>query len=138
MKRIESLRDLLPGEPHPEEREHTTQRVVERWRAQRVTEHTIQPDPLATWTAKMPGDDVTSHPLHGRAANPFPGVNVLELARRYQAGEIPLELERRVITYIDQYERLAEESVFGGPRRAVRTPEAKPSGPVPNWPGHHR
>lgn len=143
MPKVESLRDLLPGDPHPAEREHTAQRVVERWRQNLVTERTVVPDPLSTWTAKMPGDDVEGHPLHGRATNPFPGINVLELARMLQAGQVPMHLERQVIAYIDQYERLDGQSVFGGPRRVPGSqgpPAAsqEPPGPIPNWPGHHR
>lgn len=137
-----NLRDLLSGESHPSEREMTARRVVERWRAQAPTERTLVPDPLASFTARMPGDDVESHPLHGKASNPFPGVNVLELARRLQAGQVPLDKERQAIAYIDQYERLTGDSVFGGPRRVAGSPQAAPppapKGPVPNWPGHHR
>ena len=139
MRRIKTLRDALPGEPHPKEAEQTIRRVVDRWRQQTAKERIVVPGPMSEWVARMPGDKAT-HPLQGNAQNPYPGLSVLELSRMYHAGKIPLPLERQALAYIDQFnrlERLGDEATFANGARPKSEPAPEPKGPKPNWPGHH-
>lgn len=104
--KINNIRDLLAGPPHPSE-SLTMYDVL----ADQVDERSLVPDPLAEFTARLPGD-VNDHPLAGTAQNPRPGTSVLELSRLVRDGSLTEHEERAARIYIDQYQKWTGERVY--------------------------
>jgi len=92
-----SIRDLLEGPAHPSEGQTL------RDAAKGSTEWVDYLDPLANFTARLPGDDPSNHPLACTAQNPIPGKSVLDLLRLIRAGALDADTERKARIYVDQH-----------------------------------
>jgi hypothetical protein len=73
----------------------------------------VHPDE-ARFTARMPGDDGSTHPLH--SDNPFRGKNPQTVLRALREGNLSPDQERQARAAIDTYAKLSGDPV-GGPRK---------------------
>lgn len=95
---VRTIRDLLPGDPHPDEEYSTFQAALAPtdWLTY------LDPNPNPLFTARMPGDNVDDHPLAHTGSNPFPGSSLQELLRLIKTGTLDMETDRKVRRHIDQ------------------------------------
>lgn len=105
MRKVQNIRDLLVGPAHPLEA-NTLQMV-----AYEDPEHSVEPDPLFGFTARLPGDEVADHPLRGEP-NPLEGENVLFLARALNEGTLDPAHEKFARILIDRYQKMTGETVY--------------------------
>ena len=103
---VKTLRDLLPGAPHPDEELATFRAALE------PTEWVAYVDPLKDFTTRLPGDDLSTHPLASTASNPLPGTSLLEMAVMIREGRMTADVERSARVYLDQYRKLTGETML--------------------------
>ena len=104
---MKTLRDLIPGDPHPDEAVSTIQAALQQ------VEIVPEVDPLAGFFTRMPGDSLEGHIKAAEIiANPVPGASPMDLSRGLREGAYAIDLERKVRAFIAQYQRFTGEVLY--------------------------
>ena len=89
-----------------------------------ITEGEVLPPENPMFTARMPGDDLASHPLvQSQLNNPFYGINPQRVSTLLRAGKLTPAQERQARGWIDQYQKLTGETLYNGRNHDFEEPE---------------